>query len=87
MSKTTRCIFTLLDGLQLLIGHPQLLLLVLQGAVLPAELGRLQRLDVGLLLQLHHLVHQELGETLVTLFHCDEGDERRQRRRRKRRKW
>lgn len=63
------CPGTLLEGLQLLVGQPQLLVLVLQGAVLPAELGLLQRLHLGLLLQLHHLVHQELGQTLVALLH------------------
>lgn len=58
-----------MEGLQLLIGQPQLLVLVLQGAVLPAELGLLQGLDFGLLLQLHHLVHQELGQAFVALLH------------------
>lgn len=60
---------TLLEGLQLLIGQTQLLVLVLQRAVLPAELGLLQSLDFGLLLQLHHLVHQEMGQAFVALFH------------------
>lgn len=69
--------FTLLEGLELLIGQPQLLLLVLQGAVLPAELHLLQGLDFELLLQLHHFVHQEVGQTLVTLLHCrEEADSR-----------
>lgn len=58
--------------MELLIGQPQLLLLVLQREVLPAELDVLQGLDFGLLLQLHHFVHQELGQTLVTLLHCSE---------------
>ena len=70
--QATTCIFTLLEGIELLIGQPQLLLLVLQREVLPAELDVLQGLDFGLLLQLHHFVHQELGQTLVTLLHCSE---------------
>lgn len=67
--RNTDCIFTLLEGLKLLVGQPQLLLLVLQRAVLPAELYLLQSLDFGLLLQLHHFIHQELGQALVTLLH------------------
>lgn len=61
---------TLLEGLKLLIGETKLLLLVLQCAILPAELKVLQGLEFKLLLQLHHLVHQELGQPLMTLLHC-----------------
>lgn len=66
--------FTLLEGLQLLVGQPQLLLLQLQGAVVPAQLHLLHGLDFELLLQLHHLVHQELGQTLMTLLHCGDAE-------------
>lgn len=62
--------FTLLEGLKLLIGETEFLLLVLQCAILPAELNVLQGLEFKLLLQLHHLVHQELGQPLVALLHC-----------------
>ena len=72
ISRITTCVFTLLEGMELLIGQPQLLLLILQGEVLPAQLDVLQGLGFGLLLQLHHLVHQELGQALVTLLHCSE---------------
>lgn len=67
--ETERGVFTLLEGLKLLVGQPQLLLLVLQSEVLPAELDVLQSLGFGLLLQLHHLVHQELGQALVTFLY------------------
>lgn len=65
--------FTLLDGLQLLVDQPQLLVLILQRKVLLAELNVLKGLHFGLLLQLHHFVHQELGQTLVTFFDCGVG--------------
>lgn len=64
--------FTLLEGLKLLVGETKFLLLVLQRAILPAELNMLQGLEFKLLLQLHHLIHQELGQPLMTLLHCSD---------------